>query len=108
MNKLYGLDLFVEGGSRAKLIDAFQHVTPRIPHLFFENEDFDRYLRLLGEEGLAVAWLLDPEHELTWKVDVELTQPIPSENWIFLYKNHLSLWPGPRTKLPSTPIISST
>ena len=79
MAGLHGIDFLIGQAGRTALINALDLVTPKIPNLFFENEEFSRYVDLLGVENLAVAHLLDPGSDLAWKLDVELTEPIPSE-----------------------------
>ena len=79
MADLHGVDFLIGHAERAALINALALVMPRIPHLFFENEEFSHYVNLLGVKNLAVARLLDPGGDLAWKLDIEMTEPVPSE-----------------------------
>ena len=79
MAALYGVDFFVGPADQGQLQAALRRVKPPIRHLFVGNEDFDRYLQVLAEENLVVAQPLGPNGDLQWKLDIELTEPVPSE-----------------------------
>ena len=79
MADVYGVDFLIGQAERTVLVNALDLVTPRIPYIFFENENFLHYVDLLGVENLAVARLLDPGSDLTWKLDMEMIEPVPSE-----------------------------
>ena len=76
---LHGVDLYVAGGNRIRLAEAIASLEPPIPHLFFGNEEFDRYLAVLGVEDVVTAHQVDPKGGLSWLLDFEITKPVPMD-----------------------------
>lgn len=75
--KLYGVDMLVAGISRNDLIGRLSEPTFGVQKVFFDNEDFDAYVDLIGVQNIAVVRPIPPQGGLDFKVEIEMLAKAP-------------------------------